>query len=109
MIKEDSGMEANRYTHEPNTKDLQALYMEVMSYFVFSRVKSFGEEEIKAILNIQGKTETVKQRGDTGHRSEGIVDLVGQSKKHSGKQINTKTTDKGVKPFTNGCDPRVVV
>lgn len=40
-------MEANRYTHEPNTKDLQALYREVMSYFVSSRVKSFREQEKK--------------------------------------------------------------
>lgn len=38
-------MEANRYTHEPNTKDIQALYREVMSYFVSSRVKSFREKE----------------------------------------------------------------
>lgn len=35
--------------------------------------------------------------------------MVGQRKRQSGKQINTETTEEGVKPFTKRHDPRVVV
>ena len=72
-------MEATRYTHEPNTKDRQALYREVMSYFASSRVKSFGERERKGDKSEPEyiREENSKAEWGWGQRSEGIADLVG--------------------------------
>ena len=83
-----------------------------MSYFVSSRVKSFREQERKSDKRdcdyIRENRKSKAERGE-GLRSKGIAYLAGQSKRQSEKQINRKTTERGVKPFTNGCDSRVRV
>lgn len=40
-----SGREMSRNTHELNTNHPHIVYREALSYFVSSRVKSFGEKE----------------------------------------------------------------
>lgn len=87
-------MQVNSHNHEPNAKDQNVRSCFSLKDFPLEETESNAERDIRERECISENRKTKAERR-TGLRSKGMSDLVGQSKRQSGKKDEYKNNCKG--------------